>query len=168
MRTRWRKALAAAGLLGAAALLVGASAPKVGQPAPDFRLKLVDGSTVRLDQLKGNVIVLNFWATWCGPCKRELPLLDQYYALQSKYGLRVFAITTEDSVPIYRLKKLFAVMHIPAAKGIKGPYDVMGGVPTNYVIGRDGVLRYAKSGAFDLNELNAVLVPLLKEPAPAG
>ncbi|MGN6277796.1 MAG: TlpA family protein disulfide reductase [Sphingomonas sp.] len=161
-------ALRGALLIAAALMMGGAAQPRVGQPAPDFTLKLVDGSTVRLDQLKGQVVVLNFWATWCVPCRTELPTLDTYYALQQKAGLRVFAITTEDSLPLYQLKKLFSVMHISAAKGIKGPYDVMGGVPTNYVIGRDGVLRYAKSGAFDLDELNTILVPLLKEPAPAS
>jgi hypothetical protein len=81
----------------------------------------------------------------------------------------VFAVTTENSLPIYQLKKLFSVLHITPAKRIKGPYDpIGGGVPTNYVIGRDGVLRYAKAGAFDLDALNAVLVPLLREPAPAS
>ncbi|MGN6270252.1 MAG: TlpA family protein disulfide reductase [Sphingomonas sp.] len=157
---------AAAALTVAASLLVGAAQPKIGQPAPDFELTLIDGSKVTLDQFKGEVVVLNFWATWCGPCKQELPLLDRYYELQEKAGLKVFAVTTEDSVPIYQLKKLFAVMHITPAKRIKGPYDVIGGVPTNYVIGRDGVLRYAKAGAFDLDALNTVLVPLLQEPSP--
>ena len=167
MRNLGVRALIAAGVMVVWTTLGAASAPRVGQPAPDFSLKLVDGSVVRLGDLKGDVVVLNFWATWCVPCRKELPTLDAYYDLQKRAGLRVFAITTQDSVPLYQLKKLFAVMHIPAAKGIKGPYDVMGGVPTNYVIGRDGVLRVAKAGAFDLDELNAVLVPLLKEPAPA-
>jgi thiol-disulfide isomerase/thioredoxin len=120
---------------------------------------------VSLSQLRGEVVVLNFWATWCGPCKQELPLLDRYYALQKNAGLRVFAVTTEDSLPLYQLKKLFAVMHIPAVRRLKGPYDTAGAVPTNFVIDRNGVVRYAKAGAFDLNDL---LVPLLEEPMPAG
>lgn len=160
---------ARATLLGAVALLLtGAHEPRVGQPAPEFQLSLVDGSKVSLDQLKGNVIVLNFWATWCVPCRKELPLLDTYYDLQKKTGLKVFAVTTEDSLPLYQLKKLFAVMHIPAVRRIKGPYDSLGAVPTNFVIDRGGIVRYAKAGAFDLDELNAVLVPLLREPAPAA
>jgi len=164
-----RKIVTAAAMAATAPLLLGATQPKIGQPAPDFELTLVDGSKIKLDQFKGDVVVLNFWATWCGPCKQELPLLDRYYELQQKTGLKVFAVTTEDSVPIYQLKKLFAVMHITPAKRIKGPYDVINnGVPTNYVIGRDGMLRYAKAGAFDLDALNAVLVPLLKEPVPAS
>ncbi|MGK6319958.1 TlpA family protein disulfide reductase [Sphingomonas sp. DT-204] len=144
------------------------SQPKVGMLAPNFELKLVDGSKVTLDELRGNVIVLNFWATWCVPCREELPLLDRYYNLQRSHGLKVFAITTEGSVPLYKLKPLFAKMTIPSARGIKGPYDSLGGVPTNFVIGRDGRVRYARAGAFDLDALNAILVPLLNERAPSS
>jgi cytochrome c biogenesis protein CcmG/thiol:disulfide interchange protein DsbE len=143
-----------------------AKQPKVGEMAPDAQLTLVDGSKVSLADLRGQVVVLNFWATWCVPCRTELPTLDRYYQLQQKNGLRVFAITTEDSLPLYQLRKVFAAMHIPAAKRVKGPYDSVSAVPTNYVIGRDGRIRYMKAGAFDLDMLNEVLVPLLNEPVP--
>ena len=78
----------------------------------------------------------------------------------------MFAVATEDSVPLYRLKPLFAKLAIESARRIKGPYDVLDGVPTNYVIDRNGVVRYAKAAAFNLDTLNQVLVPLLNEPAP--
>lgn len=142
--------------------------PAVGDMAPPFELKLVDGRTVSLDELRGNVIVLNFWATWCVPCRKELPLLDAYYQIQQPHGLCVFAITTEDSVPLGQLKKLFAAMAIPSVRYVHGPYAPLTGVPTNYVIDRAGRVRYAKSGAFDLAALNAVLIPLLNEPAGTG
>lgn len=142
--------------------------PVVGQLAPDFELTLTDGSKVTLAQLRGQVVVLNFWATWCVPCRTELPTLDAYYATQRKHGLRIFAITTEGSVPISRLKALFQAMAIPSARGIKGKYGPLEGVPTNFVIDRAGTLRYAQSGAFDLDALNGLLVPLLREPAPAA
>ena len=143
-----------------------AKAPKVGEIAPDFELTLVDGGKVKLSELRGQVVVLNLWATWCGPCKKELPLLDTYYRINRPHGLRVFALTTEDSVPISALKKLFAVMAIPSARRIKGGYDVLEGVPTNYVFDRTGRLRYAKAAAFDLDALNELIIPLLREPAP--
>jgi cytochrome c biogenesis protein CcmG/thiol:disulfide interchange protein DsbE len=151
-----------------AVLLVGAGPPKVGMVAPNFELTLVDGSKVTLDQLRGQVVVLNFWATWCGPCKTELPLLDKYYDIQKGKGLKVYAIATEDSLPLYMLKKLFAVMHMQSAKRIKGNYPVMTGLPTNYIIDRSGHIRYARSGAFDLDTLNQEIVPLLNEPVPAA
>ncbi|WEK00289.1 MAG: redoxin domain-containing protein [Candidatus Sphingomonas phytovorans] len=157
-------------LLGVGAFaffLTAAKVPRVGEPAPDFELTLVDGSKVSLDQLRGQVVVLNFWATWCVPCREELPLLDRYYELQQKAGLRVFAIATEDSIPLYKMKKLFEVMHMPSAKKIKGPYSILEGVPTNYIIDRSGRIRYAKAAAFDLEALNRTIIPLLKEPTPA-
>lgn len=138
----------------------------VGSAAPDFELTLVDGQKVTLDQLRGQVVVLNFWATWCVPCRTELPTLDAYYSATQKHGLRVFAITTEDSVPLAKLKTLFAALHMPSVRRIKGPYGPLTGVPTNFIIDRSGTIRYAKAGAFDLDALNRLLVPLLNEPAP--
>ena len=161
--------LAGLSLVSAAALLVGARPQlKVGEPAPPFELTLIDGSKVSSDQLRGQVVVLNFWATWCGPCKKELPLLDAYYEAQKSHGLKVFAIATEDSLQPFQLKKLFAVMHMQSARRIKGPYATLAAVPTNFIIDRAGRLRYAKANAFELDELNTLLVPLLQEPAPAG
>ncbi|QNQ11972.1 TlpA family protein disulfide reductase [Sphingomonas alpina] len=148
--------------------LVGAKIPKVGDMAPPFEITLVDGSKVTLDQLRGNVVVLNFWATWCAPCREELPLLDRYYELQQKNGLKVFAVTTEGSLPIYQLKKVFAMMKMPAVRKISGPYGQIKAVPTNYIIDRSGRIRYAKAASFDLEDLNANLVPLLNEPVPAS
>lgn len=157
------------GIMACAVLMAASAAPaavKVGERAPDFELTLIDGSKVRGSDLRGQVVVLNFWATWCGPCKAELPLLDTYYRLRKGNGLRVFAVATEDSLPVYKLKPLFAAMAIPSARRIKGPFAPMGALPTNYIIDRAGVVRYAKPGAFDLEDLNGLLVPLLRDPAP--
>lgn len=139
----------------------------VGEQAPAFELTLIDGSKVSLADLKGQVVLLNFWATWCVPCRKELPTLDSYYALNQKHGLKVFAITTEGSVPVAQLKKLFAAMHIPSARRVKGPYAPLAAIPTNFIIDRAGKLRYAKAAALDLDDLNALLIPLLNEQPPA-
>ena len=160
-----RRIMACAALIAAFAVPATA-AVKVGERAPDFELTLIDGSKVRNADLRGQVVVMNFWATWCGPCKAELPLLDKYYRLRKDNGLRVFAVATEDSLPASKLKPLFAAMAIPSARRIKGPFAVMGALPTNYIIDRAGVVRYAKAGAFDLDDLNTLLVPMLREPAP--
>jgi thiol-disulfide isomerase/thioredoxin len=162
-----RIALAVVAALCLIAGRASAAPPKEGEVAPPFTLTLVDGRQVSLEDLRGKVVVLNFWATWCAPCKRELPLLDNYYDLMEKHGLRVFAITSSDSIPIGKLKKLFDAMAIPSVRNIKGRYTTLGGLPTNYVIDRSGTVRYAKAGAFDLDALNALLIPLLNEPVPA-
>ncbi len=154
-------------VLAAAVLLLGAksSTPQVGQMAPNFELALFDGGKVKLQDLRGQVVILNFWATWCVLCRTELPLLDRYTQLRAKDGLRVYVVTTEDSVPPYMLKKLFAVLHLAPVKRIRGPYDYSA-VPTNYVIDRAGRLRFMEAGAMTLDTLNREVSTLLAEPGP--
>ena len=137
----------------------------VGKPAPDFQVITLDGKKLTLADFKDQVLVINFWATWCAPCKRELPLLDKYLRAQQHAGLRVLAVTTEDSVPVSQLKSLAAALTIPMVRRFKGDYGPLKGVLTNYVIDRQGILRYAQAGGFTLNDLNEILVPLLREHA---
>ncbi|MEO7563677.1 MAG: TlpA disulfide reductase family protein [Sphingomicrobium sp.] len=144
---------------------------KVGQPVPDFELVMLDGARVHPKDLRGQVVVLNFWATWCGPCRTELPFLDNYYRIAQKRGwpLQIYAVATEDSLPLSTLKPLFAAMAIPSARRISGAgLDNYNALPTNYIIDRAGVLRYAASGALDIGDANRILVPLMQEPAPAN
>ncbi len=134
----------------------------VNGPAPDFHARTFDGKDVSMADYRGQVLIINFWATWCGPCKRELPLLDGVYRVATKknYGLKILAITTEDSLPMNELRPLAAKVSFDMARYFHGPYGVMKGVPTNYIIDRNGILRYAKADAFDLDKLNEVLIPL--------
>ena len=142
--------------------------PVVGKPAPNAQMQTVSGQKFDLASLRGKVVVINFWATWCVPCRKELPLLDAYYRATREHGLVVLAATTEDSVPEYYMRKLFAALAITPLHRLRGPYAPMEGVPTNFIIDRAGVVRYARAGAFTLDELNAELIPLLNEPAPAA
>ena len=65
-------------------------------PAPDFSLQSLDGSTVRLSDLKGQVVLINFWATWCAPCREEMPLLDAIYQKYNRLGVELLGINVED------------------------------------------------------------------------
>jgi len=155
-----------------AALILSAAAPalaaKVGQPAFPFKLKTFDGHTHTLDSLRGQVVVINYWATWCGPCKAELPAMDAYVRQHEGEGLRVFAVATENSVPATFLKPLAAALSFPlVARFSETHYGLIGNaVPTSYVIDRAGIVRYAKAGAFDAASFDATITPLLAERAP--
>jgi cytochrome c biogenesis protein CcmG/thiol:disulfide interchange protein DsbE len=140
-----------------------AKSPVVDQPAPDFQLTTFDGEKLSLADLKGQVVVLNFWATWCGPCKQELPLLEGYYRAQQRAGLRVLAIATEDSLKPYQLKPLAKILTIPMVKRFKGNYGDIKALPTNFVIDRRGVLRYAAAGGFTRETMAEILGPLIEE-----
>ncbi len=139
---------------------------EVGKPAPNFQATTFNGQKVSLADYRGQVLIINYWATWCGPCRKEMPLLDSYLRQQGARGLKVLAVTDENSLPLSRLKPLSKVVALDMAWRFRGAYDAPREFPTNYVIGRDGVVRYSRAGAFDLDTLNSVIVPLLNQPPP--
>lgn len=141
---------------------------KVGDVAPPFTVTTFGGDTVSLEDLKGQVVVLNYWATWCGPCRVELPILNDYYRRHPRHDLRILAVTTEDSVPNSKLKPLAAQLNFPLIAKLKGRgYGPIGGaVPTSFVIDRAGVVRYARAGAFSAESFEDTVGPLLNEAPP--
>ena len=92
---RWRSRIAVLALAALAAVSPAQAKIKVGEPAPDFELTLIDGSKVALHDLRGQVVVLNFWATWCAPCVAELPTLLALDAQLGAQGLRVVAASLD-------------------------------------------------------------------------
>ena len=143
--------------------------PRVGKPAPPFTIVTFDHRTVKLADLADKVVVLNFWATWCAPCRVELPMLDGYMRRHPGDDLKLFAVTTEGSVPDSKLKPLASLLSFPLATSISGPGygPISGAVPSNFVIDRQGVVRYARAAAFTSQSFDAVVRPLLAPP-PAG
>ena len=141
---------------------------KVGEPAPPFSGTTFDGEEISFDQMRGNVVIVNFWATWCAPCRVEMPLLDGYLRAREKNGLRVIAVTTDaNRLPKDFVAKLDGVTAMPLLKTFRGDYGPIGrAIPTNFIIDRAGVVRYARAAELNLDSLNKLLVPLLNEPAP--
>jgi thiol-disulfide isomerase/thioredoxin len=139
--------------------------PTVDTPAPDFQVTTFDGQKLALADFKGQVVVLNFWATWCGPCKQELPLLENYYRRQHSNGLVILAVATEDSLTPYQLRPLAKILTLQMVKRFKGNYGDIKYLPTNFVIDRKGILRYAESGGFTQEDLEEVIGPLIAETA---
>jgi len=159
-------------LTGAIAGLFLAShtwAAEVGKPAHDFKIVTLDGKKLTLADLKGRVVVLNYWATWCGPCKGELLAFDNYLRHHPGTDLKIYAVETEDALPKSFLQKMQASAAFTVATHVNGRgYGVLGGLPTSFVIDREGFLRHAKAGAFNEQSLATLVDPLLKEPAPAA
>ncbi len=164
---RYRLVLAALLLATPAA---HAAKAKLDQPAPDFRVTTLTKEKIDLASLRGKVVVINRWATWCVPCREEFLLFDKYTPLRAKYGFTVIAIETGGADGGTAMKNLAKAVHFPVAlddQSHASAYPIINdAVPSNYVIDRAGVVRYAKAGAFELDELERVIVPLLNQPAP--
>jgi thiol-disulfide isomerase/thioredoxin len=170
MRGSWR-----AGFLPAIALVLGSSPAeavanaKVGKPAPNFTLVTFAKQKVTLADMRGKVFVINRWATWCAPCKAEMPMMSAVHARYKDAGFQIFGVQTQDSLADSKLKNLASVLSYPLVKTFKGSgYPILDGVPTSYVVDRAGIVRYAKAGSFTDKEFLGIVLPLLREPAPAS
>jgi protein SCO1/2 len=124
-------------------------APKVGAPAPDFILPLLHGGSLRLHSLRGKVVLLNFWATWCIPCRTELPRLEQAYRQLGPRGLVVVGIDREEDAQTVRTFSATRRVSFPMTldrDGSVGYLYALFGTPTSFLIDRNGVIQYAHAG----------------------
>ncbi|HEX8724087.1 MAG TPA: TlpA disulfide reductase family protein [Gemmatimonadaceae bacterium] len=149
----------------------------IGAPAPGFTAYTVDGThrAVGLADYKGDVTILNVWATWCGPCKAEMPTLEHLYEMFKPNGLKIVAVSidetaSDDSVRTYarNMGLTFDILHDPQYR-IEGAYQVVG-YPSSYVIDRSGVIRKVWLGAADWTSPGniALVRSLLGLPASAA
>jgi peroxiredoxin len=157
--------------LAALSLFAGALAvakPVPSAPAPDWKLKDVDGNIVTLAQFKGKVVILDFWATWCPPCRTEIP---GYVALQKKYGgdgLVVVGVSVDtDGVgPVKKFIKDIGINYIVvmADDDIQNAYGPLQGYPTTFIIDRDGHIRDRKLGRLPAAEYEKEVLAVLRPP----
>jgi peroxiredoxin len=138
-------------LLVAAVLATGcgAAANAAGTAAPDFTLPARDGSTVKLSALKGQVVMVNFWATWCGPCRQEMPLLGQLQAKYEPLGFTVLGVNVEpdSAAAVAWLKGVPVTFPIlfDSRNAVAGSFGVQG-MPSSVFIDRAGNVRYVHQG----------------------
>lgn len=135
----------------------GAAMDLVGKPAPDFTLTDLAGKTVKLSELKDSVVVLDFWATWCPPCVRGLPLLDKVYKAKSAQGLKAFAIDLKepkDTVQTFiDQKKLTIPVLLDESGEVANQYKAEA-IPQTVLIGKDGVVKKVLIGLHTEEQLN--------------
>jgi len=126
-----------------------ASSGLTGQPAPDFVLKSSSGKNLRLSEYRGEVVMINFWATWCGPCRQEMPLLDQLYARYQRVGFNLLGVNIDDDsrravAMIEDLGVSFPVL-FDDAKTVSKLYAV-DAMPATIIVDRDGTVRHIHHG----------------------
>ena len=140
------------GLLAAVLALATSSAlPVVAPttPAPDFTLRAMDGPNMRLQEQRGRVVMINFWATWCGPCRQEMPHLNRLYEKYAPSGFVLMSVNVDDDTR--------NAAEVAAKLGVKFPvlwdtdkkvsrlYD-LATMPSTVLIDRDGKVRYVHRG----------------------
>ncbi|MCB9662640.1 MAG: TlpA family protein disulfide reductase [Alphaproteobacteria bacterium] len=157
------------------ALLLLTLAPAAwASPAHDFTLRDVNGQSVSLASLKGKVVVLSFWATWCGPCKEEMPHLDKLYGAKKDAGLVVLSISTDDARTASKVKPFIASkgfsfpVLLDRDSSVVGIYNPSKSLPYTVLIGRDFEVVEAHTGYDPGDEvaLAAKIDKLLAAPAP--
>jgi peroxiredoxin len=128
---------------------VPAALPAAGQAAPDFTLKSASGQNLRLRELRGEVVLINFWATWCGPCRQEMPLLNKIHEQYRKAGFTLLGVNIDDDPAVARdmARKLgvaFPVL-LDTDKRVSRLYDV-DTMPATLLVDRNGKVRYVHRG----------------------
>ena len=126
-----------------------ASSGLTGQPAPDFALKSSTGQNLRLSEYRGDVVMINFWATWCGPCRQEMPLLDELYARYQRVGFNLLGVNIDDDssramAMIRELGVSFPVL-FDASKDVSRLYEV-DAMPVTIIVDREGNVRHVHQG----------------------
>jgi len=134
----------------------------VGKPAPAFELPLVDGGTLKLADLRGHIVILDFWATWCGPCLAEIPHLK---AVQQQHpDVRLVGISTEEQEALKAAPTGYPVARDDDMTAWRD-YLVMA-VPTTFVIDEQGIVRHVELGFGDPDAIENVVVSLRSPASP--
>src|SRR3954462_102637 len=128
-------------------LASGAVAPQ--SSAPDFTLKSMSGPNLRLAEQRGRVVMVNFWATWCGPCRQEMPQLDRLYQKYKSSGFVLLGVNVDEDVRkatdvAAKLGVTFPVL-LDTDKAVSKLYD-LSTMPSTVLIDRDGKVRYLHRG----------------------
>ena len=145
-----------------------ASAAKVGDLAPNFTLKSTTGANLRLSELRGEVVMINFWATWCGPCRQEMPLLQKLYSRYRDVGFELLGVNIDGKNAkaknmVKRLRVNYPIL-FDSDKSVSELYDV-DAMPTTVMVDRDGRVRHIYRGYLPGHEdkYRANIRRLLKE-----
>ncbi len=147
--TSRRSMLAAVCLALVVPAVAAAATSPAGAPAPDFTLAARDGGKVHLADLRGQVVMINFWATWCGPCRQEMPLLAQLHDRYEPLGFTMLGVNVEpDSAAavawLRNVPVTFPILFDTTSE-VAGRFGVEG-MPSSVLVDRQGQVRYVHRG----------------------
>jgi len=143
-------------------LVTGCSPPsepseaRIGGRAPDFELNSLDGQTISLSDFRGKPVLLNFWASWCGPCVFEMPFLQEIYDEWSGKGLILLAVNIGESsskVKEFLQKHNLSLPVLLDTKKVAAQKYNIAAIPTTFFIDKDGIIREIFLGAFPDKEV---------------
>jgi len=144
-----------------------------GKPVPAFEIKTLAGQSITPASVKGRVLVINLWATWCPPCRKEMPAIEEFYRQHHGQGLDVVAVSLDDRSDIEAVKQAMQPFSFPAALEKDADLQRFGRiwrVPVTFVIDRNGILRHngwEGDPLVDMAVLEKTVAPLLA-PLPAN
>lgn len=137
------------GLTLATGLALAAPENLISKPSSDFALRSLSGDNLRLSEQLGEVVILNFWATWCGPCRQEMPLLDEIYTKYRRAGLVLLSINIDEQPEAAaEMAKTLGVSYpvlVDARNEVAKAYEI-GTLPVTFLIDREGKVRYVSEG----------------------
>ena len=140
--------------------------------APDFQLTTLDGAAVSRDALRGKVVLVNFWATWCPPCRVEMPGFQDVYDRKKADGFTILGVSTDASGSQHVARYLWEhEITYPVAMASGGIVRAFGGaraLPTSFLLDRQGRIRHTVTGIFTEVALEQAVNRLLAEPAEAS
>jgi len=147
-------------LVLAVGLLAAGCATAEGEKAADFALPSIDGTTVKLSDYRGKIVILNFWASWCPPCRKELPDFAAFHRENREKGVAVVGIAVDEAVPA--IKKLVAESGVgyPVVLGdrkLQADYGGIRAVPTTFVIDKAGTIVKKHLGMMSKADLEAAV-----------
>jgi peroxiredoxin len=141
-----------------------------GVAAPDFSVTTLDGKTVQLSELKGKRVIVDFWATWCPPCVREIPHFIKLNSESPADELAIVGISSEDENTLKSFVKKKGINYsIASADHLPAPYDEVRSIPTTFFIDRKGIIQDVLVGYHDFGKLktHALADDFEGEPKPA-
>jgi peroxiredoxin len=135
-------------------------------PAPDFELATLEGDTLRISDLRGKIVVLNFWATWCAPCRAETPDLVELDREFRSRGVQFLGVSVDElETPVRAFVQEFGIRYpiIRDDGAAQSGYREITGYPTTYLINRQGEIEKFMPGVVSKSDLRSVLQDMLKE-----